>query len=62
MTGLMKKLERNPLKGNRKPGEKLVPIPFEEWDLIEKCACPKSWRDAPGMPYDDGLHKIRHPE
>ena len=55
----MKQLERNPLKAGRRQGEKLVPLPFEEWDLIEKCPCPKNWVDAPGMPYDPGTDKVR---
>lgn len=55
----MKSLEPNPLLEGRRPGERLVPIPFEEWDLIVPCRCPKNWVDAPGMPYDPGTHKVR---
>lgn len=57
----MKSLEPNPLANNRESVERLVPIPFEDWDLIERVGPPhrSKWIDAPGMPYRDGLDQPR---
>ena len=53
------KLELNLLRNGRKKGEKLKPIAFEEFDVIEPAPPPKKWAEAPGMPYDPGTDKVR---
>ena len=54
-------LERNPMRGDRKPGERLPVVTFEEFDEVVPAPAPRErdWREAPGMPYDDGLKDAR---